>query len=71
MLLLLMLFQWWRRFGDPRLWHYILFAVVLTTEMEILLVESGDPIWHLFIGLSDSLSIISLDLVLRRSSKIN
>ena len=68
LLLVLMLCQWWRRFADPRLWLYVLFGVVLTTVMGILLVESGDPIWHLFIGPCGSLSVISLGWVLRRSS---
>ena len=68
LLLLLMLYQWWRRFADPRLWLYVLFGVVLTTTMGILLVGSGDPMWHLFIGPCGSLSVISLGWVLRRSS---
>ena len=68
LLLVLMLCQWWRRFADPRLWLYVLFGVVLTTTMGILLVGSGDPIWHLFIGPCGSLSVISLGWVLRRSS---
>ena len=68
LLLALMLCQWWRRFADPRLWLYVLFGVVLTTTMGILLVGSGDPIWHLFIGPCGSLSVISLGWVLQRSS---
>tara|TARA_B100000282_G_scaffold283894_1_gene247955 strand:+ start:477 stop:1031 length:555 start_codon:yes stop_codon:yes gene_type:complete len=68
LLLVLMLCQWWRRFADPRLWLYVLFGVVLTTTMGILLVGSGDPIWHLFIGPCGSLSVISLGWVLQRSS---
>ena len=68
LLLVLMLCQWWRRFADPRLWLYVLFGVVLTTVMGILLVGSGDPIWHLFIGPCGSLSVISLGWVMRRSS---
>ena len=71
LLLVLMLCQWWRRFADPRLWLYVLFGVVLTTTMGILLVGSGDPIWHLFIGPCGSLSVISLGWVLMRSSKLN
>ena len=68
LLLILMLSQWWRNFADPRLWLYVLFGVVLTTGLGILLVGSGDPIWHLFIGPCGSLSVISLGWVLRRSS---
>ena len=71
LLLVLMLCQWWRRFADPRLWLYVLFGVVLTTGMGILLVESGDPIWHLFIGPCGSLSVISLGWVLKRSLRLN
>ena len=71
LILLLMLYQWWRRFADPRLWLYVLFGVVLTTGMGILLVGSGDPIWHLFIGPCGSLSVISLGWVLKRSFKMN
>ena len=68
LLLVLMLCQWWRRFSDPRLWLYVLFGVVLTTGMGILLVGSGNPIWHVFIGPCGSMSVISLGWVLRRSS---
>ena len=68
LLLILMLSQWWRNFADPRLWLYVLFGVVLTTGLGILLVGSGDPIWHLFIGPCGSSSVISLGWVLRRSS---
>ena len=71
LLLVLMLCQWWRRFADPRLWLYVLFGVVLTTGMGILLVGSGDPIWHLFIGPCGSLSVISLGWALKRSLKLN
>ena len=71
LLLVLMLCQWWRRFADPRLWLYVLFGVVLTTVMGILLVGSGDPIWHLFIGPCGSLSVISLGWVLKCSLKMN
>ncbi len=68
LLLILMLSQWWRNFADPRLWLYVLFGVVLTTGLGILLVGSGDPICHLFIGPCGSSSVISLGWVLRRSS---
>ena len=71
LLLVLMLCQWWRCFADPRLWLYVLFGVVLTTGMGILLVESGDPILHLFIGPCGSLSVISLGWVLKRSLRLN
>ena len=71
LLLVLMLCQWWRCFADPRLWLYVLFGVVLTTGMGILLVESGDPVWHLFIGPCGSLSVISLGWVLKRSLRLN
>ena len=69
LLLVLMLCQWWRCFTDPRLWLYVLFGVVLTTGMGILLVGSGDPIWHLFIGPCGSLSVISLGWILKRRSQ--
>ena len=67
-LLVLMLRQWWKRFADPRLLLYVLFGVVLTTGLGALLVGSGDQIWHVFIGPCGSLSVISLDWVLRRAN---
>jgi hypothetical protein len=51
---------WWRSFGDRRLWLYPLFTVGLTTLFGALLNTSGDQIWHLFIGQSDSLSLLVL-----------
>ena len=71
LLLVLMLSQWWRRFGDWRLWIYAFFGVVLTTGIGILLVQSRDPIWHLFIGPCGSLSVMSLGWVLRRGSQMD
>ena len=67
-LLVLMLRQWWRCFADPRLLLYVLFGVVLTTGLGALLVGSGDQIWHVFIGPCGSLSVISLDWVMRRAN---
>ena len=67
-LLVLMLKQWWRCFADPRLLLYVLFGVVLTTGLGALLVGSGDQIWHVFIGPCGSLSVISLDWVMRRAN---
>ena len=67
-LLILMLRQWWKRFADPRILLYVLFGVVLTTGLGALLVGSGDQIWHVFIGPCGSLSVISLDWVMRRAN---
>ena len=63
------LIQWWKRFRDPLLWVYPICGVVLTTVLGGMLSTSGDQIWHVFIGPSGSISLITVWMILSRVDK--
>ena len=68
----LFLAQWWKRFHDPLLLVYPICGVVLTTFFGGMLSTSGNQIWHIFIGPSGSISLITIWMILNRSkSKTN
>lgn len=60
---------WYQRFKDWVLIFYPLFGIFFTIFFGINLSISGNQIWHLFIGPSGTLSVISFYLVLIRSKK--
>ena len=60
---------WWIRFKD---WIFIIYpitGVLLTTFFGIMLSSSGAQIWHLFIGPSGTISVLTFYSVLNRSRK--
>ena len=63
------LIQWWKRFRDPLLWVYPICGVVLTTVFGGMLSTSGDQIWHVLIGPSGSISLITVWIILSRADK--
>ena len=65
----LLISQWWRRFKDWVLFIYPITGVIFTTFFGILLSNSGEQIWHIFIGPSGTLSVLAFYAVLQRSRK--
>ena len=65
----LLIIQWWSRFKDWVFLIYPITGVLFTTISGILLSNSGEQIWHLLIGPSGTISVLSLYYVLKRSRK--
>ena len=59
---------WQRIFKDWILVAYPLFGIVFTTFFGANLSISGNQIWHIFIGPSGTISVITFYLVLKRSN---
>ena len=66
---ILLISQWWSRFKDWVFLIYPITGVIFTTFFGILLSSSGEQIWHLFIGPSGTISVLTFYAVLKRSRK--
>ncbi len=66
---ILLISQWWSRFRDWVLFIYPITGVIFTTSFGILLSNSGEQIWHIFIGPSGTVSVLAFYSVLKRSIK--
>ena len=66
---ILLISIWWRRFKDWLFLIYPLTGVLLTTFFGIILSNSGEQIWHIFIGPSGTISVLIFYFVLNRSRK--
>ncbi len=64
-----LIINWQRIFKDYLLVAYPIFGIVLTTIFGINLVSSDNQIWHIFIGPSGSVSVLTFYLILKRSTK--
>ena len=64
-----LIINWHSIFKDYLLLAYPIFGIVLTTIFGINLVSSDNQIWHIFIGPSGSLSVLTFYLILKRSKK--
>ena len=64
-----LIINWQRIFKDWLLILYPLFGIVVTTFFGTNLSISGDQFWHIFIGPSGTISVLSFYLVLKRSNK--
>ena len=62
--------NWQRIFKDWLLIVYPIFGIFLTTFFGAILSITGNQIWHVFIGPSGSISVLTFYLVLKRSKKI-
>ena len=69
LLSILLISEWWRRFKDSVFLIYPITGVIFTTIFGILLTNSGDQIWHVFIGPSGTISVLAFYAVLKRSRK--
>ena len=66
---ILLISQWTSRFKD---WVFIIYpitGVLLTSFLGIVLSSSGEQIWHIFIGPSGTISVLTFYSVLNRSRK--
>ena len=66
---ILLISQWWSRFKDWVFLIYPITGVIFTTFFGILLSSSGAQIWHVFIGPSGTISVLTFYAVLKRSRK--
>ena len=66
---ILLISQWWSRFKDWLFLFYPITGVIFTTFFGILLSSSGEQIWHVFIGPSGTISVLTFYAVLKRSRK--
>ena len=66
---ILLISQWWKRFKDWVFFIYPITGVIFTTFFGILLSSSGEQIWHVFIGPSGTISVLTFYAVLKRSRK--
>ena len=61
--------NWQRMFKDWLLIAYPIFGIIFTTFFGTNLAITGNQIWHIFIGPSGTLSVLTFYLVLKRSKK--
>ena len=66
---ILLILQWWSRFNDWFLLLYPINGVFFTTFFGILLSNSGEQLWHVFIGPSGTISVLAFYSVLKRSRR--
>ena len=66
---ILLISEWWKRFKDWVFFLYPITGVIFTTFFGILLSSSGEQIWHVYIGPSGTISVLSFYEVLKRSRK--
>tara|TARA_Y100000589_G_scaffold300157_1_gene310087 strand:+ start:588 stop:1121 length:534 start_codon:yes stop_codon:yes gene_type:complete len=64
-----LIINWQKKFKDYLLIVYPIFGILLTTLFGINLVSTGNQIWHIFIGPSGSISVLTFYFILERSSK--
>ena len=66
---ILLILEWWKRFKDWLLFIYPISGVLMTTVFGFILSNSGDQVWHVFIGPSGTVSSLALYFVLNRSRR--
>ena len=64
-----LIISWQRIFKDWLFILYPIFGIIFTTFFGTNLSISGNQFWHLFIGPSGTISVLTLYLVLKRSEK--
>ncbi len=67
MISILLIINWQRIFKDWWLISYPIFGIIFTTYFGTNLSITGNQIWHIFIGPSGTISVITFYLVLNRS----
>ena len=65
---ILLIINWQRVFKDWIFIAYPIFGIIFTTFFGIILSITGNQIWHVFIGPSGTISVITFYLVLKRSN---
>ena len=69
MISIFLIISWQRRFKDWILIAYPIFGIVFTTFFGANLSITGNQIWHIFIGPSGTMSVLTFYLILKRSKK--
>ena len=69
MISLLLIINWQRIFKDWLFIAYPIFGIIFTTLFGTNLSITGNQIWHIFIGPSGTISVLTFYLVLNRSKK--
>jgi len=69
MISILLIINWQRVFKDWLFILYPIFGIFFTTFFGTRLSISGDQFWHVFIGPSGTISVLTFYLVLKRSGK--
>ena len=64
-----LIINWQRMFKDWLLILYPIFGIILTTFFGINLSITSDQFWHILIGPSGTISVLTFYLILKRSSK--
>ena len=67
---ILLIINWHRMFKDWLLILYPIFGIFFTTFFGTNLSISGDQFWHILIGPSGTISVLTFYLILKRSKKI-
>ena len=68
MLSIFLIINWQRMFKDWIFIAYPVFGIILTTLFGTNLSITGNQIWHIFIGPSGTISVITFYLILKRSN---
>ena len=68
MISIFLIINWQRVFKDWIFIAYPIFGIIFTTFLGTNLSITGNQIWHLFIGPSGTISVITFYLVLKRSN---
>ena len=66
---ILLIINWQRKFKDWLFIAYPILGIIFTTFFGTNLSITGNQIWHIFIGPSGRLSVLTFYLVLKRSKK--
>ena len=66
-----LIINWQRTFKDWLFIAYPIFGIIFTTFFGTNLSISGNQIWHIFIGPSGTISVLTFYLVLNRSKKVS
>ena len=66
---ILLIINWQRVFKDWLFMLYPIFGIIFTTFFGTRLSISGDQFWHVLIGPSGTISVLTFYLVLKRSDK--
>ena len=69
MISIFLIVNWQRIFKDWLLIAYPIFGIIFTTFFGTNLAITGNQIWHVFIGPSGTISVLTFYLVLKRSIK--
>ena len=68
MISIFLIINWQRKFKDWIFIAYPIFGIIFTTFFGTILSLTGNQIWHIFIGPSGTISVITFYLVLKRSN---